>query len=512
MNALARSNESVVQMLRNAAEREPAAEAIVVAGGARQSYRDLVDRTSSLAAFLSIAFGTRTRIGVLLPNGIGLVEALFGILTSGNQAVLLNPSYTARELAAILPDAEMRAVFASSEHLMQLEAAMGETGLESRILRLDDGSLSNDAALIKAGRSLPLPQLADLALLQFTGGTTGKPKGVMLSHRTLSLNICQRDALLPSRPGVERFLCMTPLFHAYALAMALFPAVYSAGTLVVLPRYRPEAALGILAEERITMFAGAPTIYNGLVAHPSFPKTDYSSLRGAFSGAAPLSVEVLSAWEVVTNVPIYEGYGLTEATAILSFNPMEGARKAGSVGLPLPETQIEIVDLESGQKQLPAGEVGEVRARGPQMMVGYRNRAHDTAAILRGEWLYTGDVGYLDSDGYLFLESRKSDMAIVSGYNVYPREIEEVLYLHPAVLEAIAVGLPDPYRGESMFVLVSIRDGMQVQNDELIAHCARNLAKYKVPVRIQLAEQLPRTGAGKLDRKLAKTMLLKESA
>lgn len=503
-----RHAETVVHMLRRAAESAPASDAVVVVGRERTTYRELSDRVAAWAARIVAVCGAKNRIGILLPNGSHVVDALLGVLASGNQAVLLNPGYTARELTAILPDADMQAVITSEAQIAALQDAMCATALGPVVLNVDGATVRADPELVRKGLSFLPPAVEELALLQFTGGTTGKPKGVMLSHRALTMNICQRDALLPTRPGVERILCMTPIFHAYALAMAVFPALFSAGALVILPRYRPEAALSAIAEQRITLFAGTPTIYNGLVAHPEFRSTNFASLRGAFSGAAPLSVEVLTSWEQVAHVPIYEGYGLTEATAVLTFNPMIGKRKPGSVGVPLPGTEVQVVDVETGRVPQATGQVGEVRARGPQMMEGYRNRARDTAAILRDGWLYTGDIGVLDEDGYLFLRSRKSDMAIVSGYNVYPREIEEVLYLHPAVLEAIAVGLPDKYRGECIGALISLRPGAQTDADDLIAHCAKNLAKYKVPTMIEVAEQLPKTAAGKLDRQSARQVLL----
>jgi len=498
--------DTVLHMLRRAADRTPDSDAIVVLGGRKLTYRELSERAAAWAAIVS-DFGVGKRIGVLLTNGCEVMESLLGVLASGNQAVLLNPGYTARELAAILPDAEMEAVITFDAQAAPLCEAMNTTSMHSTVLSANASAAWPDAALVRKGLSLVTPGLDELALLQFTGGTTGKPKGVMLTHRALTMNIQQRDALLPTRPGVDRILCMTPIFHAYALAMAVFPSLFSGGALVILPRYRPEGALSAIAEEGITLFAGTPTIYNGLVAHPHFRSAEFGSLRGAFSGAAPLSVEVLTAWEEVTRVPIYEGYGLTEATAVLSFNPMTGKRKPGSVGIPLPGTEIQIVDVETGQVLKERGAVGEVRARGPQMMTGYRNRPNDTASILRNGWLYTGDIGYLDEDGYLFLRSRKSDMAIVSGYNVYPREVEEVLHLHPAVLEAVAVGMPDPYRGESMAVLVSLRAGMQTSGEDLIAHCAKNLAKYKIPTMVEVAAQLPKTGVGKLDRQSARRIL-----
>ena len=354
----------------------------------------------------------------------------------------------------------------------------------------------------------PLPDTESLALLLYTGGTTGRSKGVNISHRTLALNISQRGVLLPSRTARERILGMTPLFHAYATHMVLLPAIKSAGTAIFMRRYKSDAALDMISAEKVTLFAGAPTIYNGLIKHPSFPNSDYGTLVGAFSGAAPLSVETLSTWERITGVPIAEGYGLTEATGILCFNPLQGLRKAGSVGVPLPLTEIQIVDTEKGDEVLPLGQVGEIRARGPQLMVGYRNQPEETANMIRNGWLYTGDIGELDADGYVYVRDRKKDMAIVSGYNVYPREVDEVLFAHPDVVEVVTAGLPDPYRGETIGACVSLRAGVSADVASLLAHCQRSLATYKVPTLFHFLSDIPKTAAGKVDRKAARSILI----
>jgi long-chain acyl-CoA synthetase len=339
--------------------------------------------------------------------------------------------------------------------------------------------------------------------LQYTGGTTGRAKGVDLTHRAIATNVAQREGLLPTGAG-ERIACPMPIFHAYGMAMGLFLAANCRGCLVVLPRYQPELLLEAIESERITVFPGSPTIFAGLMSHPRFARTDWSRVHTCYSGAAPLAKPLLERWEAAVGAPILEGYGQTEAGPVLAFNPRHGVRKPGSVGIPVAGTEIEIVDVDTGTHVLPAGERGEIRARGPQIMQRYRNLPAETAEALRGGWLYTGDIGELDGDGYLYIRDRKKDMVIVGGYNVYPREVEEVLYAHPAVLEAAAIGAPDEYKGEILRAYVVQKPGARASEEDLLAHCRANLAKYKVPARIEALDALPKTSVNKIDKKLLK--------
>jgi long-chain acyl-CoA synthetase len=394
------------------------------------------------------------RIATVLGNSIEACVAMFGVLASGAQLVPINPLYTKREVDEIVADADPALVVSETFGLKYGKA-----------------------------RTLPLPD--ELALLQYTGGTTGKSKGVNLTHRAIATNVAQREALLPTAMDRERILCAMPLFHSYGMAMGLFLAANCRGTLVILERYRPEEVLRAIQTERITIFPGSPTIFAGLLGHPDFARTDWSSVHTCYSGSAPLPEETLRRWEDAVGAPVYEGYGQTEAGPVLTFNPAKGMRKAGSVGIPVPGTEIRIVD-------------GEVVARGPQIMQGYRNRPEETAAALRDGWLYTGDMGEPDADGYLYIRGRRKDMAIVGGYNVYPREVEEVLASHPAVAEAAVVGGPDDYRGECLHAYVALRS--PVSTGELLAYCRERLAKYKVPATLEVLEALPKTSVGKLDK------------
>ena len=435
-------------MLAAAAAARPHAEALVC-GERRLTYREYYDAVNGFAADLR-----GERIATVLGNSIEACVAMFGVLACGAQLVPVNPLYTKREVDEILADAEPARVISSPFQLRAAPAAA-------------------------------LPRSEDLALLQYTGGTTGKSKGVNLTHGAISTNVAQREALLPTKMDGERILCAMPLFHSYGMAMGLFLAANCRGTLVIMERYRPDELLSIVQRERITIFPGSPTIFTGLMAHAAFGSTDWSSVHTCYSGSAPLAEETLRRWEQAVGAPVYEGYGQTEAGPVLTFNAVGKPRKPGSVGIPVPDTEIRIVE-------------GEVVARGPQIMQGYRNRPQETAEALRDGWLHTGDMGELDADGYLYIRGRKKDMVIVGGYNVYPREVEEVLIAHPAVAEAAVVGGPDAYRGECLHAYVALRS--EAKAEELLAYCGERLAKYKIPATLEVLDALPKTSVGKLDK------------
>jgi long-chain acyl-CoA synthetase len=439
------SHPTVVHMLAAAAAARPQGEALVC-GDRRVTYGEYFSFVNHLSHQLR-----GERIATLMPNSIEACVATFGVMASGAQLVPLNPLYTKREIDEIVADAQPSAVL-------------------------------REVALSRGGqRELPNPD--SLALLQYTGGTTGKAKGVNLTHRSIAINVAQRETLLATAVG-ERVLCVMPLFHSYAMAMGLFLAANCRGTLVILDRYRPEEVLRVIKEEKITIFPGSPTLFTGLMAHPDFGKTDWSSVHTCFSGSAALPEETLKRWEAAVGAPVYEGYGQTEAGPVLTFNSHFGKR-TGSVGKPVPLTEIRIED-------------GEVLARGPQLMQGYRNRPQETAEALKDGWLHTGDMGEIDGDGYLFIRGRKKDMVIVGGYNVYPREVEEVLASHPAVAEAAVVGGPDAYKGECLHAYVSLRE--KIEEESLLGYCKERLAPYKIPSTLEILDALPKTSVGKLDK------------
>jgi long-chain acyl-CoA synthetase len=491
---------TVVHMLAKTVGRWPHADALVCAGK-RLTYAQYLRCVAGFAAEL-IEHGARSsRVALVCGNSLDMPIAMFAVHAAGAQAVPINPAYTTRELSSILADADPIVIVYDSAVAPTVEPLIASLSITYAV-RVGAGGRSLDAWKDDAGLSLPqpLPDPDALATLQYTGGTTGLPKGVDVTHRQMAVNISQREAALPTRAGDESVLCVMPLFHVFAVAMGLHLAAYCGGRLVIMPRFDPQVLLEFMVQERITRLPAGPTVFIGLMNHEHFADTDFSALRTAYSGSAPLPEQALRRWYERTGTPILEGYGQTEAGPVLTYMRDGAPLKAGSAGPALPLTEIEIVDVETGTRRRDIGEIGEIRARGPQIMAGYRCRPAETAAALRDGWLYTGDVGEVDADGYLYIRDRKKDMAIVGGYNVYPREVDEVLFMHPAVKEVACVGVPDPYYGETIRAFVVLKDGARAVEDDLITHCKANLARYKVPSRILLVDTLPRTTIGKIDR------------
>ncbi len=494
---------TIVHLLADSAAHYPGREALVM-GEDRLSYADTLACAAGLAGELAALCAggclKGERIAIVLPNSIEICVAIYAAHAAGAQVVPLNPLYTERELEAILADAAPAVLIHDALKQAPMASLARRLGIP-RSLSIEVGAGHPDRWRRQAG-SLPEPRPSpeQFAFVQYTGGTTGRSKGVNLTHRAVAVNVSQREGLLPTGRDGERILCVMPLFHTYALSMGLHLAAYCGGTLVIVPRFHPQEVLRLVAAEKITIFPGSPTIFSGLMGHEDFRRTDFSTLHTCYSGSAPLPGETLARWEQAVGCPIFEGYGQTEAGPVLTFNPAQGERKPGSVGIPLAGTEVQIVDAGEGTRILAAGERGEIRARGPQIMSGYRNLPAETADALRDGWLYTGDIGEFDADGYLYIRERKKDMAIVGGYNVYPREVDDVLFMHPAVQDAATVGAPDAYRGEVVRSFVVLRPGTGASVEELLAHCARNLAKYKVPASICLRDHLPKTTVNKTDR------------
>jgi len=500
---------TVVHMLHDAVQQAPEHVALECEDE-QLSYRQYAACVGGLAAELRQAgLGEGERVVVFMANSLDVAIAIFGVQAAGAQVVPMNPVYTTSELKQVLENADARSIIYDEA----AQAVVGQvlSGFEvqycigtgegaQRLTRWRDRDEPVDA--------LPLPEPTAPAILQYTGGTTGVPKGVSLSHSAVATNISQREALLPTRKGQERVLAITPLFHSYAMAMGLYLAVYAHSTLVILPRYRPDTVLESIARDRITLMLGSPTVFTGLMGFEGFAQADLSSLRLCSSGSSALPEETLRRWEAATGCAVCEGYGQTEAGPVIAYNPLNGVRKTGTVGVAVPDTQIQIVDVNDGGKVLPQGEVGEIRVKGPQVMAGYYGRPQETAEALRGGWLYTGDIGRLDAEGYLIISDRKKEMAIVSGFNVYPREIEEALFRHPGVREAAVIGVPDAYRGEVLAAYVVADAGVTEQ--VLLDFLAERLVKYKWPSVIHLVQDLPRTGVGKIDKKQLRTATSQE--
>ncbi|MGX7894531.1 long-chain-fatty-acid--CoA ligase [Tsuneonella sp. HG222] len=472
------------------------------------------------------------RFGLCLPNTPYYVVLYFAVLRLGAIVVNLNPLYSGEELDHLLRDSGTRFVAVPDVReiaakvarvapgagveaivLCPLADAMPRlTGLayrlfkRSQIARLGDDPLYRPYASL-LGSDEPAGAVAidpdDVAVLQYTGGTTGTPKGAMLTHGNLTANA--RQMLIhayPERPLQERTTAVLPMFHVFALTTVLNYSIEIAGEMVLLPRFEMKAFRKSVKRKPPTQFFGVPTLWialNGL-SDADFP--DFSAIRAFVSGGAPLPLEVREEFERRTGKRLVEGYGLTEASPIITCNPLfAGEIKTNSCGPAFPGTTIEIRDLEDPTKVLPQGERGEVSARGPQVMKGYWNRLDATEATFADGALRTGDVGYLDEDGYLFLVDRIKDLILCSGYNVYPRIIEDAAYEFPAVGEAIAVGVPDRYRGEAPWLFVAPRPGHSIDVDELGAFLAQHLNKIEQPDRIEVREALPKTLVGKLSKK-----------
>lgn len=467
-------------ILARAVAARPEAVALV-AGDMRLTYADYARAVTGLAARLDCA---GRPVAILLRNGIEICVAGFAVQAAGGIAAALNPDYTPRELGPMLADADPAVVIVHAD----LVERVREAGYAGPLLVID-GML--DALVVAGTTALPAPDPGALAVLQFTGGSTGRAKGVLLTGGAVAANVAQREAVLPTIWGDERIVCIMPLFHSFAAAMCLHLAANAAGCLHILPRYRPDWLVDCIATHTITRLPAGPTVFNGLLGFDGLRRDRLASLRCAYSGSAPLSVATLERWEAATGVPIYEGYGQSEAGPVLTYQGPATGRRPGTVGPPLPGTTIEIV----------GGTTGEIRARGPQIMQGYLNDAAATAEALQDGWLHTGDIGHFDAAGHLVIDDRKKDMAIVGGYNVYPREIDEVLAACPGVVEAAAVAVPDAYRGEIIRAFVVGADIAAVE-----AHCAANLVRYKQPARIEIVAALPRTAVGKVDKPALRAM------
>ena len=503
---------SVVHMLADAARLSPDAEALVC-GSDRLTYSQYAACVAGMARELQLAgIQDGDRVALVMGNSVDIAIATFGVQAARAQVVPLNPAYPASELQPMLADADCRAViFDSSVAAVVRPIAQAlRTAVVWEIGQ--NGESGESAARLTRWRGdafeapmLALPDADALSTLQYTGGTTGRSKGVSLTHRAVAFNVAQREALLPTAVDAERILAITPLFHVYAVAMGLYLAANCRGTLVILERYRPDFVLAAIEQHGITLMSGSPTIFAGLMGYEGFATANLQSLKLCFSGAAALPAETLRRWEEATGCIVVEGYGQSEAGPVLTYNPSEGVRKTGSVGVPVPLTDIEIVDIATGNDVLPTDEAGEIRARGPQIMRGYRGLEAETATALRGGWLYTGDIGELDADGYLFIRGRKKEMAIISGFNVYPREVEDALLTHPSIQDAGVVSVPDSYRGEALVAFVVAR-GIAPESHEVLSWLGQRLVKYKIPRELRFIDALPKTSIGKPDKARLRAM------
>ena len=519
--------------LSASAHKYPDRDAIIFYGK-RLTYRTLDEAATRFAAALAdrgLAKGDR--VSLFLPNCPQMVIAYYGTLRAGGLAVSTSPLYSTRELTHQLNDSGAETIVVLSKLYPLVREVASQTGLKRIIvtnikeyfpplLRLlftllkekrqghrpaverRPGTEWFSEMLTSAPAKSPATTVGpdDPALLQYTGGTTGLSKGAMLTHRNLVANTMQAGAwLVKKSDGVEIFLGAIPFFHIYGMTVVMNLCISLGHTMVLLPQFKVQEVLETIAKYRPTLFPGVPTMYVAINNYPEVGRYDLRSIKACLSGAAPLPVEVQTRFETLTGARLVEGYGLTEASPVTHANPLFGARRVGTIGLPLPDTDARIVDLESGEHTVPPREIGEVAVKGPQVMAGYWNQPSETAMVLRDGWLYTGDIGYMDEQGYFTIVDRKKEMIITSGFNVYPREVEEPLYEHPKVKEAVAVGLPDPYRGETVKIYVVLKAGEHATEQEIIDFCKQRMAKHKVPTLVEFRLELPKTLIGKVLRR-----------
>ncbi len=529
----------VHDLLEEAARTHPR-RAMTVFNGGRLTYGEvnaLADRFAGGLAALGIRPGDR--VAIHLPNCPQFPVAFYGALKAGAVAVPVNPLYKGTDLAGILRDSEARLLVTLTKLYPSVREVRGEVPLEHVVVTGIKEYLPRRLRLLftlfkekKEGHAFPKGADAipfqgflrrgvhvgggarepwDVAVLQYTGGTTGVPKAAMLTHRNLVANALQAISWFPSlRYGEEVFAAVLPFFHVYGLPCVLNVSTALAASMVLFPQFQAREVLAGVARHRVTFFPGVPAMYVAMSHLKDLSRYPLGSVRLFFTGAAPMPVEVKERFERLSGGSVVEGYGLSEASPVTHANPGYGRHKPGSIGLPLPDTEARIVDLETGERELPPGEEGELVVRGPQVMKGYWNRPEETAAALRGGWLHTGDVARMDADGYFYIVDRKKDVVIVGGFNVYPREIEELLYQHPAVKEAAVVGVSHPLRGEVLVAYVVPRQ--PVTPAEVLAFCRDRLPPYKVPRRVRIVDVIPKTLVGKPLRRVIREREAEEGA
>jgi long-chain acyl-CoA synthetase len=522
--------------------------------GATRTFAQVKDAADRVASFLvSRGIKPGDRVAIFLPNLPHYPPIFFGILEAGGVCVTCNPLYKASELKFQLRDAGVKALFvmdhpiiyptavkalegsnvetvvicSARSYLSPLKGFLGSLlGKIPKAKYYEPGHLMFPE-IIKGSKAEP-PQLSinpteDLALILYTGGTTGLPKGACLSHANLMSNlimseeyvrIAEKPGEKPKKPekGVHTILGLLPWYHSFGLTHSLLGSCMGASRLICMPDPRAgkppfTEVLKSIEKYKVSGFVAVPTIFSALVNHPFIDKFDLTSIIGCGSGAAPLPVEVLKQFEERTGAVIYEGYGLTETSPTLTTNPTNHKqRKIGTVGLPVPSTDLKIVDLETGLKELPQGENGEIAVFGPQIMLGYWNKPGENEAAFReidgNRFFLTGDIGHIDEEGFLLITDRKKDMIIVGGFNAYPREVEEVLYTHPKVALAAVIGVPDPHRGQAVKAFIQLKPGTEATEEEFMAFCKTRMAGYKRPREIEFRESLPTSMVGKVLRRV----------
>ncbi len=499
----------------------------------KYSYRELgglVDRAAR--GFQELGVGRGVKAGLFLPNCPQFVIAFFGILKAGGTVVSYSPLYAEQELLDQVEDShtdfmvtlnltalypKARAMLEQSRVKKLVIGTMPEVLpfpknlLYPLLKRKDIAKVPNDAAHLSFEQllnndanptSVEIDPRSDIAVLQYTGGTTGVSKGAMLSHGALYANTIQTALCYPERRlGEERTMGVLPFFHIFALTVVMNQSIHLGAEIIMHPRFEVDAVVKDIDKKKPTMMPGVPTMYTAISNHPKVTELDVSSIKACISGGAPLPLEVKQRFEQLTGAKVVEGYGLTETSPVVTSNPFHGLDKPGSIGLPVPGTEIIITDREDPHKMMPLGEPGEICVRGPQLMAGYWQQPEATAETIVEGRLRTGDVGYMDEDGYTFIIDRIKDLILVSGFNVYPRHVEEAIYQHPEVAEVTVIGVPDEYQGEAVKAFVARKPGGTLTADALGAFLENKLGKHELPREIEFRDSLPKTMVGKLSKK-----------
>jgi long-chain acyl-CoA synthetase len=501
--------------------------------GRELNYGELAAEVESMACALAdLGVKKGDRVAIHLPNSTQFPIAFFAALAVGAVVVPCNPLYVAREMEYQLKDSGAETIITMTRFYNMIKEIQPKTNLKNIIvtnikdyfpgflsflytvakekkegdrveLAKEDYSFT-DLTKKFAGKTPPAVEVlpTDRAVFLYTGGTTGVSKGAVLQHRNLVANCFQvKSWCTDYEDGKEVILGVLPFFHSYGLTTILNLGLLNGAKLVLLPRFVLADALKTIDKQKPTLFPGVPTIYVAINNAPDLNKYDIKSIKVCISGAAPLPVEVQQQFEKNTGGKLVEGYGLSETSPVTHANPVYGERRPGSIGLPMPDTDFKVVDVETGENEMPIGEIGELCLRGPQVMEGYLNMPEENAQSLRNGWFYTGDIAKVDEDGYTYIVDRKKDMVIAGGFNIYPRDIEEVLYTHPKIMEAAVAGINDAYRGETLKAYVVLKEGETMTEEEVKEYCKANLAAYKVPKLYEFRAELPKTMIGKVLRR-----------
>jgi long-chain acyl-CoA synthetase len=525
------------ELLEQMATSSPRQTALIYFGS-RISYEHLQEQVNRVAAGLQ-ALGVEKgdRVALMLPNCPQFIIGFFGALRAGAIVTATSSMYTPREVVHQWNDAGVKTGIVDRRFWPVVRSALPQLNMQPQIVLTGQrqywqGNLarlgSRPPSSNGARKPAQMPcgavrrweellglsrtpsdtglKIGDVACLQYTGGTTGISKGAMLTHANLAVNARQTNEWLGlGKSGPEVIIAALPLFHIYALTCVMISSVLLGGTVVLLPRFELRAALNIIRKYRPTVFYGVPTMYVAFNHAPHLERGRFRSLRVCMSGGGPLPVEVQERFEALARGKLLEGYGLTETSPVTHVNPLTGSPKAGSIGLPVKDTEARIMDLETGTREVAVGEIGEIVIRGPQVMRGYWNSPEETARALRNGWLYTGDVAKKDEDGYFYIVDRKKDMINAGGFKIYPREVEEVLFDCPKIKEAGVIGVPDGYRGETVKAFVVLKDGATATPEEIVEFCRQRLAAYKIPRQVVFQDSLPKSSVGKyLRRELRK--------